>query len=129
MAIACVYCGGTHPTADQVKQCWQRGQAAPPVPPDDGPRVVAAIGRGPEQLGRNVVVGGGDRTPPDWMGCDRIRIDAATLDDPLTTIERLRHMGIGRQGAVIELLAAPLPGGTEHRPLHEIGARFAFEAD
>ena len=26
MAIACVYCGGAHPTAGEVRQCWERSQ-------------------------------------------------------------------------------------------------------
>ena len=27
-SISCVYCGGAHPTADEVRACWQRNEAA-----------------------------------------------------------------------------------------------------
>ena len=53
------------------------GSSVPPSPA----RSVAArrLGRGPHQLGRNVVVAGGSDAPAEWSGCERIRIDATVV--------------------------------------------------
>ena len=123
MAIACVYCGGAHPTAGEVRQCWERSQhdghtawrGARPSTGDPRPvpkaGVTAAVltgaayrlGRGPHVLGRNVVVAGGCEPPSDWDGCERIRIDTDAVREPLPTVERLRAAAFERRGVVIEL--------------------------
>ncbi len=159
MAIACVYCGGTHATAAGVKQCWERGEGqsgqdqgrAPVVAPSTGhgssprrqePAVVAGarsharevvvahgIGRGPHQLGRNVIVAAENDEPAEWNGCERIRIDSNVVDEPLPTVERLRSAAVERRGVVIELVGDTAAPAVEHRPIHELGARFALDGD
>ncbi len=80
-------------------------------------------------LGRNVVVAGGSEPPSDWDGCERIRIDADAVREPLPTVERLRAAAFERRGVVIELIDDTAPPAVERRPVHELGARFAFDGD
>ena len=96
------------------------------------PDVVVAhgIGRGPHQLGRNVVVADGGDEP---VGLDRLRTDPRSTRtssaEPLPTVERLRAAAFERRGVVIELVDDTAPPAVERRPIHELGARFAFDGD
>ena len=148
MAIACVYCGGAHPTAGEVRQCWERSQhdgqhrsvehleqgEARPVQAArvTGVGIAGAayrLGRGPHLLGRNVVVALGSEPPSDWDGCERIRIDSGAVGEPLPAVERLRAAAFERRGVVIELIDDTAPPAVERRPAHELGPRFAFDGD
>ncbi len=151
MAIACVYCGGTHATAGEVKQCWERSEGQEPVVPaasdhGSGPRqqepaivrdqrrqgqVVdgRGIGRGPHELGRNIIVADDHDAPAGWTACERIRIDSSVVAEPLPTVERLRTAAFDRRGIVIELVGGTATPAVERRPIHELGPRFAFDGD
>ena len=145
MAIACVYCGGTHATAGEVKQCWERSEApgghetAPdpttnasghrPAPRMPDQVIAHGIGRGPHHLGRNVIVAAGGSEPSEWAGCERIRLDSNAVRQPLPTVERLRAAAFERHGVVIELVDDIPPPAVERRPIHELGPRFAFDGD
>jgi DNA helicase-2/ATP-dependent DNA helicase PcrA len=129
MAIACVYCDGAHATAGEVKACWTRSQAGGDRRPSPERVVAEGIRRGPHPLGRNVVVGEGQDAPDDWTTCERIRIDTASVGDPLTTVERLRAAAVDRRGVVVELADDTVSAAVERRPAHELGARFAFDGD
>ena len=67
--------------------------------------------------------------PSDWIGCERIRIDTNVVAEPLPTVERLRAAAFERRGVVIELAGDTAPPAVERRPIHELGARFAFDGD
>ena len=146
MAIACVYCGGAHPTASEVRQCWERSQDPRLLPGREreggGERVerdhVSAdridrahqrLRRGPHLLGRHVVVADGIDAPSEWSGCERVRIDAKALREPLPTVEQLRAAAKERRGVVIELVDHTGPPAAERRPVYELGARFAFDGE
>ena len=135
--IACVYCGGSHARPAEVKQCWGRTQSAAPadvatpVAPTPEPHVQgspASLRRGPDVLGRHVVVAPGDAVPDGWLGCDRLVVDAAALDEPSALLAALRAPSAS--SFVVELApaaAARLEGATtaaEPRPQHELGPAY-----
>ena len=134
--INCVYCGGTHTSADEVRACWQRSEGvevevdtvavAPPAPV-----AVAAGGtldRGPLTLGRNVLVTPGQAAPPAWA--DAPRVEVTRTAECVTELQRRAHQ---RTGLVLEVSAeaapeALAPGSTREAP-HVLGARFTFLDD
>ncbi len=145
MAIACVYCGGSHDTAAQVRECWsaREGQETVPSRPDRRPtaaadtrpadarlpRGLAAATPGPDQLGRNALVALGDPAPPPWSEAPRLVIDDATVAEPARALATLRKAAQARQRMVIEL-AADLddePQESSDLEPHRLGPRFAFE--
>ncbi|HQZ34214.1 MAG TPA: ATP-dependent DNA helicase UvrD2 [Ilumatobacteraceae bacterium] len=154
-AIACVYCGGEHPSADEVKACWQRtaGQevvrddivdseevTSPPSSTfadfEDVPAPPTVVGgtaihltRGPAWLGRNVIVSPGQATPPEWADALRLAIDPTQGD----LITLLQHAAAQRISHVFELadtvdaqLSTPF---STTLPPHAIGPRVRFTSE
>ena len=120
-SIPCVYCGGAHAVADEVRECWQRS---------NGAEIAGAVvcRRGPARLGRNVVVSPGQATPIEWA--DAPRLTVALTEGCAAELQRHAHE---RQGLVLEVSAAVAPealsAAATHQPPHELGARFTFLAD
>ncbi len=138
--IACVYCGGTHQRAADVRACWSERnagagregtppQSAQPAAPT--PQTAAAIRRGPSSLGRHVIVSPGDHPPDGWHGADRLVIDHAVLAAPVKAVRHLREAAHTCTSLVIEL-AVPFdepPGQIDRRPPYEIGVAHEFTLD
>ncbi|MDA3037944.1 MAG: AAA family ATPase, partial [Actinomycetota bacterium] len=132
MAIACVYCGGEHPSASLVRQCWEQsnGQqklsvANPEPKPDQVERVAGRTPRakstvpataksaspsvavpakaGPDALGRNLIVEPGQSVPSPWAAAERVFVDADTFSEPAPVLTVLRAAGHARRRIVIEL--------------------------
>ena len=141
-ALPCVYCGGTHASPAEIRDCWQRSEGVevevrveegetPPVtsaPVVSGPVVSGPVDRGPLTLGRNVVVAPGQPAPSAWADAPRVAV--ALTADCVAELQRLAHQ---RVGAVLEVAAdvapeAMAPVGTS-QPAHQLGARFTFVAD
>ena len=152
MAIGCVYCGGEHASASDVRACWQRSGepvaeaalAAVAVPPVSN-RAAAPLstlaskttwsGCGPAELGRGIVVCAGSDVPAPWQQAARIVVDQGVLGAPETTAHELTaHAEAGRR-VVIEL--APhvvesfhaLPSCVTSAAPYELGPRFSFALD
>ena len=136
MAISCVYCGGTHADAAQVRACWQRSQggAQPLLDGLSGGAIhvsstvataaaqtptarVAGEGRtqsavthpalaGPSALGRNVIVRPGQPTPPQWSDAQRLQIAERDVDHPDDLVDQLRVLARGKTAVVIEISQA-----------------------
>ena len=158
-AIACVYCGSEHGAADEVKACWQRtagqeverddahdnrdqgnlfaGEPAPPTPADfddleyePAPAaVVAGLTRGPEWLGRNVIVAPGQAAPSAWVDAPRLTIDPSQSE----LISQLLQAATQRVSHVFELSDAvqsqlSTPFATTLPP-HAIGPRVRFTSE
>lgn len=155
MAIACVYCNGSHDVPAEVRACWARaggveasGEAGPsggteaavvarPARPVDARVGTGAasghpIGPGPARLGRHAIVVPGAEAPPGWERAARVSVDA----DGAAALERLRAAWVSGRPHVIEWTGsadhdgpAPAPvGTTEHAPF-ELGPRHEFAAD
>ena len=56
---------------------------------------------GPECLGRSVLVSVGERVPPPWEGCERVKVNTASLD--IDTGRKLRSAWCERRRIVVEL--------------------------
>ncbi len=88
---------------------------------------------GPEALGRGVVVTA-DAATPDGMDPDtpRVRVDAATLDDPSDTVARLHRHWLRREPVVIDLAVDPdvlrAPSVTTEAA-HEVGVDHSIDRD
>ncbi|MFM2076794.1 MAG: hypothetical protein RJA49_684, partial [Actinomycetota bacterium] len=143
-ALPCVYCGGTHASPAEIRECWQRSEGveveaqldlevATPTPspspsPSPAPAPSGPVDRGPLALGRNVLVAPGQSAPSAWA--DAPRVAAALTADCVAELQRLAHQ---RVGVVLEVSAevareALAPVGTS-QPAHQLGARFTFVAD
>ena len=153
-SIACVYCGGAHASAAEVRECWQRhedSQSALPLEPfspepepgdsfaveyhdvdEHAEQFIGAparpIARGPASLGRNVLVSPGQPAPAEWS--DAPRVSVQLNDEVVAQLQSLAHQRIG---VVLELSPEVSPEalqpGRATRPLHELGPRFTFLAD
>ncbi|HUC31890.1 MAG TPA: hypothetical protein VMS14_00730, partial [Ilumatobacteraceae bacterium] len=138
-SIACAYCGGAHATADEVRACWQRSNgvevAATPslfadVPeqaPTPAPRFSGRIGRGPDHLGRHVLVAPGAPTPDQWAQAPRVVVDRVDGD----VVAELQQRAAERIGCVVEVgitLDALTHESTDDAP-HRLGARFTFTGE
>ena len=142
MAISCVYCGGRHDTATEVRECWSQSQSTTRTPmstsaraSDPTPAPVRSFpahtaGAMPA-LGRNIVVRPGQRAPGGWEAAARHPVELADVRSPTDLIIRLRRMADDRSACVFEmddtidaLLAQPQ---TNHAEIHEVGPRFTFE--
>ena len=129
-SISCVYCGGSHASADEVRNCWQRQQPEPDVAftQQGEPSKVAAAQRGPSALGRNALVTVGQSTPAEWAEAPRVVVTVTA-----ECVAALRHNAHERNGAVLEVDtdSAPerLADQRSTRPPHELGPRFEFVAD
>jgi len=150
-----VYCGGEHASADEVKACWQRtaGQevgrqddndpgslfvaAHAPPPSSTSPAiehfehrdVVVGLTKGPEWLGRHVIVARGQRAPAQWADAPRLVIDPAHSE----VVGQLLHAAAQRVAHVFELatdLDAQLstPFATTLPP-HAVGPRVRFTSE
>jgi DNA helicase II / ATP-dependent DNA helicase PcrA len=155
MAISCVYCGAQHADATQVRECWQRTQAAAEHPAPDWadtrpaadvqalPEARAVSGTrdgGPEGpiavrampgLGRNIIVRPGQKAPKGWATANRRPITTADLADVATLIAELQTFAHDRVARVLEIddavvEALAAPESTTSS-LHTLGPRFAFE--
>ena len=144
-AIACVYCGGEHAAADEVKACWQRNAGkevagtSDDVPPslfDDEPatsgspdEIPAIVVAGPPGLGRNVIVAPGQAAPSGWEHASRIAIDPA--DGEL--VARLLSHAIDRTECVLEVGAAAenalRTSFTTTLAPHSVGPRVRFSSE
>jgi DNA helicase-2/ATP-dependent DNA helicase PcrA len=125
MVIACVYCGGEHPTAGEVRACWQHG-ASTPAPPRAWSRP------GPPQLARGIVILAGGSIPANWQDASRVVVDQAVLGAPDETVfELAAHADAGRR-VVIELATQAVqvfrepPRPTTALAPYELGPRFSF---
>jgi DNA helicase-2/ATP-dependent DNA helicase PcrA len=154
MAISCVYCGGTHAGAPEVRACWQRharpdlltdpatdGGSPPTAPRMSPPPALVArsgssgvlAGRGAPALARHVLVPPGGEVPAHWHDCPTVGITAADVERPERVAELVREAAAAGQSLVVEIepsvlaqLAAP-----EHTDLapHELGPRFGFRRE
>ncbi len=144
--ISCVYCGGAHAEAFEVRACWERSQGVEALPfepsdvdaaaafdeparnefsPADRPTVEVCAERGPLSLGRNVLVAPGQTAPPAWV--DAPRLEVALTDEFVSTLHQLAHR---RTGAVLETAADVAPESLSldatTLPAYELGARFTL---
>ncbi|MEY2959793.1 MAG: hypothetical protein RLZZ01_2361 [Actinomycetota bacterium] len=139
MPISCVYCGGTHARAAEVRNCWatasgagqsdqpQSDQLQPERPPTTGATVLPR--RGPGALGRHVVVRPGDPDPAGWEHAPRIVVDPAV--DPQPSLDRLRTAARTGTSAIVELVGAGLDAvaETDAREPYEVGVGHHFALD
>ncbi len=72
MAISCVYCGGRHDTAVEVRACWERSDGQE-VPAADGPDDRAGTGAGSQQSVVAPVPDASDRERPARPGPNAAR--------------------------------------------------------
>jgi DNA helicase-2/ATP-dependent DNA helicase PcrA len=132
VAISCVYCGGSHADAADVRACWQRSQAGDQQPQLEGivntPAGVA--GRGAPALARNAIVRPGQAAPDGWQGARRVPIDAQHLADPEPLAIELRQLASTSTPVLFEIesvvayeLGAPQSSAIAP---HTLGARFGF---
>ena len=153
LAIACVYCDGAHPTAGEVRACWQRTQgdgetahAHGPSEPTTSPRQLAPtkasgvassadtalirVVRGPASLSRNLVVCDVRDVPADWSTAPRVFIDPAVIADPGHVVALAQARAITGESIVFVLdpstIAALRSSALigEDRPLHLLGPRW-----
>jgi DNA helicase-2/ATP-dependent DNA helicase PcrA len=146
VAISCVYCGGAHATASQVRECWSRHdepepEARPAEPDAVAPEppstpVAGLVGApaslaGPDALGRNVVVLPGTSPPDPWAAAPVVRIDPSTLADPAPAVATLQGLAHAGRRAAIELAVEfdDPPRSVERRSAYELGPRFGFDLD
>jgi DNA helicase-2/ATP-dependent DNA helicase PcrA len=136
VAISCVYCGGLHDRADEVRACWQRSEsgelpAPPPVEYEPEPvapvdvadirpltrptaprapvaRLLAQPARwaGPDALGRSLVLLDEQPVPEPWQSAPRLTIDERVLLDPTAALHTLRQAHQQRTRLVIDLAVA-----------------------
>jgi len=133
-SISCVYCGGTHASADEVRACWQRseGEEAPteaePEAPAHHVAVRVAADRGPLTLGRNVLVRPGQAAPTAWA--DAPRLEVSRTAECVAELQRRAHERTGLVLEVADHVAPELlsPGSTREAP-HVLGPRFTFLDD
>ena len=118
--VACGYCGGRHPRAADVRQCWERAQARPPAPSPD-PLLTVASGAGCFQpvLGRSVVVRPGQMPPPAWARCQRAG----------GSVEELEAAWRERRPLIIEAPAEPPADEVEQHPAWSLSPSFAFPGE
>ena len=119
MAISCVYCGGRHESAAEVRQCWANDHAE------------VGGGRPMPQLGRNVVIRPGQAVPIGWKAAERHVITMADLDTPGPLLSNLRRFAAESQACAFEIdeavEAALIEPQTNSSPMHKIGPSFVFE--
>ena len=129
MAIACAYCGGSHPAPSDVRACWQRSQATgattgPPTQPgsseklespesfdshesfDSDPHAPTALvwsRPGPDLLARGLVIRIGGAVAQSWAQAERLVVDRGVLADPTAAVGRLQGLAAERRRVVVEL--------------------------
>ena len=92
---------------------------------------VAALIRGPEALGRHVVVRPRQPEPDAWRGCRRVVVDDASRHDPAAAVEHLRAAAHGATSLVVELATDldEVPAVVDTRDPYEVGVRHQFLLD
>ena len=83
----------------------------------------------PATLGRSVVIAPDAPIPKPWSGAPVVVIDAAVVEDPGATVDRLHRAWVSREPIVIELAVDPAvlrSSETETRPPFEVGPTFTF---
>ncbi|MGA1556950.1 MAG: ATP-dependent DNA helicase UvrD2 [Ilumatobacteraceae bacterium] len=145
MPISCVYCGGRHARAADVRRCWADSTGEPvtdesavrSVPeerhdPPASPAGVVRPRRGPTVLGRHAVVRPGSPDPVGWEGVQRRRVDA--VRDPRSALDALRTAARTGTSVVVELVGTDFEPGdpideTDGREPYEVGVGHQFLAD
>src|SRR5688572_14314449 len=139
MAIACVYCGGTHPSPTDVRACWRRATAHPgPVAPATTPRPAPSqrptrphprrVEAGPDQLARGLAGRPGAPAPAPWHDAQRVVVDQSVLADPRPTVDLLLGHAHARRRVVVELAVPftdPPCSRCDGAPF-DVGAEFVF---
>ena len=157
--LPCVYCGGAHATADELKACWQRNdgkevagddEAIPLTsyesepeptsqreanperkadPPAGHQPVTASIVVGPAVLGRNVIVAPGQAAPAQWQHAPRVVIEPSAGD----LVGLLLQSASERTGCVFEVGHATgeqlATPFSTTLPPHAVGPRVRFSSD
>ncbi len=130
--IRCGHCGSTHPTVSEVRSCsvGEVGlESRQQLQPDKTTSQHAAVGVGPLEFGRSLVVGPGETIPAEWADHERFTVDAAVLASPENMATTLAGRWRERQGFVVEL-AAELPSlESLATPLPECGPAFVSWLD
>ena len=95
------------------------------------PQLVVAVRRGPDRLGRNVVVGPRDDAPADWTETGRIVIDDDAIADPEAAVELLRAAAFAGRPMVIELWSEldEHPASVDERDPYLVGVGHRFAVD
>lgn len=88
--------------------------------------VEARLERGPEMLGRHVIVAPGHAEPAAWQGSTRVVVDASA--DPAPALEVLRRAAHSRTSLVVELHQGfdEPPEPSDARDPYEVGAQHQF---
>lgn len=94
-------------------------------------RVAAQLRRGPEALGRNVVVASGSPAPVEWEGTERVTIDTTALREPGAATATLRAVAHSATSVTIELATDfdDPPAVSDDRDPYEVGVRHEFLLD
>jgi DNA helicase II / ATP-dependent DNA helicase PcrA len=138
MSISCVYCGGSHVSATEVRVCWQRAEgvsvAAPSLPSVHGQplpeRRAFVVQRGPAQLGRNVIVADIEHIPAEWTDSPRVFIDRGVLAAPEHVISLAQARAAAREAIVVVIdtehsdLLGALAIHAPSEALHQLGPRW-----
>jgi len=140
--IACVYCGGDHDNAADVRACWDRSRAAPatlplPLPQPARPSAVECaettdistnLHTGPDALARNVVVGVDGTVPQPWEGYESFAVDFGALTPGDRLADRLLELAHARTRAVFRVEGAPA-NFVERRPPWQLAPGFRFDGE
>ncbi|HEX2180014.1 MAG TPA: ATP-dependent DNA helicase UvrD2 [Actinomycetota bacterium] len=154
MPIRCHNCGGTHPDAQSVRECFAsrtRGGAAAgseefagpedfwgdaeadsfdPQPPPAPRKARAALTPGlvAPVLGRSVLVAPGAGAPDGWSGCRRVVLDPGRMPE---VVEVLEQAYLSRIPLVIEVEPGWRPPDAEicEAPVWSLGPGFSFPAE
>jgi DNA helicase-2/ATP-dependent DNA helicase PcrA len=154
--IRCHYCGGSHPDAQAVRECWTaahpEGTASsgedvtepqgfwgegddfepPQMPPGAALGPVSAVALPPGKLapvfGRSVLVAPGAPAPEAWSGCRRVSLDSENLAQVLETLELAF---LARTPLVIEIDPEWRPPAAEVQsaPVWSLDPGFSFPAE
>lgn len=129
--LPCVYCGGHHSRAVDVRNCWETSTLASKSPADptkrrrpEAPRMgqpSGGTGCSPNSpvLGRSVVIQPGQQPPATWKGCDRAS----------GKIEELEKAWRERVPLVIEVAEEPAADEVERRAIWSLSPSFAFPGE
>ena len=124
-SIPCVYCGHSHGSTGEVRDCWQAHSGVEKGPATEP---AASVVRGPRELGRNLLVEQGAPVPEGWGDAPHL---AVALDDP-DLVAVLQGHAHTRTGCVLEVPSGftfEPPSTVVTAPLHDLGPRFELTAD
>jgi DNA helicase-2/ATP-dependent DNA helicase PcrA len=109
----------------------RRREPARPSPGEGVPQpVTVQVRRGPDSLGRHVVVGPGQESPAEWVGTRRVAIGAADLDEPGPAVDALRLAAHAAESLTIELgTELAEPGEADDRDPYQVGVHHEFRLD